>query len=405
MLEEIKKILCKYRQEHLLAYYDTLQDNEKQNLLKQILSIDFNMLIKINEVKQENNGKITPIKTIPRNQILFKEKEYQEIGLHEIRNNKIGLVLLAGGQGTRLGIDKPKGMLNVGINKDISLFNILINNILDVVKVSGNYLPLFIMTSNINNDDTIEFFKKNNYFGYDRNFIFFFIQEMVPACDFNGKILMESPSELVMSPNGNGGWFSSLIKAGLLSIIKKFDIEWLNIFSVDNVLQRIGDPLFIGAVIQNGYTSGAKVVKKVSPEERVGVICLKSNHPSIVEYYELSDEMRYAKDDEGNYSYNYGVTLNYLFRLKDLMNTINTVLPLHIVEKKIPFYDGKSYIEPNQPNGYKFELLILDMIELFEDCFPFEVIRENEFAPIKNATGNDSLETARKLLLYNKVEI
>jgi UDP-N-acetylglucosamine/UDP-N-acetylgalactosamine diphosphorylase len=181
-------------------------------------------------------------------------------------------------------------------------------------------------------------------------------------------------------------------------------VEWLNVFAVDNVLQRIADPCFVGAVIANGYASGAKVVRKCAPDERVGVICLADGRPSIVEYYELTEELMNAKDENGEPAYNFGVILNYLFRSADLEKISEKNLPLHIVEKKIPYLDEKGQkVHPDKPNGYKFEQLVLDMIHEVDSCLPFEVERSKEFAPIKNREGVDSVDSARKLCLENGI--
>lgn len=162
----------------------------------------------------------------------------------------------------------------------------------------------------------------------------------------------------------------------------------------------------MGAVIEKGCAVGSKVVKKASPDENVGVMCLENGRPSIVEYYELTEELMNAKDETGEPAYNYGVILNYLFGVKELEEIMEKSMPLHIVKKKIPYMDEKGQlIKPESPNGYKFETLILDMIHLMKSCLPFEVIREKEFAPIKNRTGIDSVDTARELLKRNGVEL
>ena len=229
---------------------------------------------------------------------------------------------------------------------------------------------------------------------------------MAPAADYNGKIYMETKGRMATSPNGNGGWFTSMAKSGVLDIIHENGIEYLNVFAVDNVLQRIADPVFLGAVLAKGCAVGSKVVKKAAPDEKVGVMCLEDGKPSIVEYYELTDEMRDARDKDGNPAYNFGVILNYLFRVRDLEEIMEKHMPLHIVEKKIPYMDeAGNFVKPEEPNGYKFETLVLDMIHLMDNCLPFEVIRNREFAPIKNKTGVDSVDTARALLKENGVEL
>ena len=315
-------------------------------------------------------------------------------------------MLLAGGMGTRLGSDDPKGMYNIGITKNVYIFERLIGNLMDVVNQTGSYIHLFVMTSEKNHDKTVDFFEKMNYFGYDRDYVVFFKQEMAPAADYNGKIYMETKSRMATSPNGNGGWFTSMAKSGVLDIIHENGIEYLNVFAVDIVLQRIADPVFLGAVLAKGCAVGSKVVKKAAPDEKVGVMCLEDGKPSIVEYYELTDEMRDARDKDGNPAYNFGVILNYLFRVRDLEEIMEKHMPLHIVEKKIPYMDeAGNFVKPEEPNGYKFETLVLDMIHLMDNCLPFEVIRNREFAPIKNKTGVDSVDTARALLKENGVEL
>ena len=308
--------------------------------------------------------------------------------------------------GTRLGLDKPKGELNVGINRDLCIFNCLINNLLDVTNEAGAFVPLYVMTSEKNNDETIRFFEEKNYFGYPKEYVKFFIQEMAAAVDFDGKLLLEGPGRLATSPNGNGGWFTSLAKAGLLDDIKSRGVEWLNIFAVDNVLQRIADPSFIGATLLSGADSGSKVVHKVDAYEKMGALCKKGGKPYIVEYYELSKEMAEATDESGDYLYAYGVILNYIFKVSRLEEIMNNRMPVHVVEKKIPYIDDKGeLIKPSEPNGYKFETLVVDMVAMMNDSVPYEVIREKEFAPIKNLHGVDSLDSARELLEKNNVEL
>ena len=273
-----------------------------------------------------------------------------------------------------------------------------------MVRRTDTWIHLFIMTSDKNHQSTTTFLKEHDFFGYKEEYIHFFQQAMAAATDYNGKIYLEEKGKLSTSPNGNGGWFVSLRNAGLLDVIHEKGIEWLNIFAVDNVLQRIADPCFIGAAIEKNCAVGAKVVRKNAPDEKVGVICLEDGRPSIVEYYELTEELMNAKDANGDPAYYFGVILNYLFRVADLEKMAAGSLPLHIVEKKIPCLDEQGNpVKPEEPNGYKYENLVLDMIHQLDSCLPFEVIREKEFAPIKNKTGVDSVESARALLEKNGV--
>lgn len=406
-LEEAGKKLSGTGQEHLLRYYDELTENEKKILLEQINDLDLDLLkLAENGTKETKRGKLAPLGAVTLEEIRKRKNHYEQLGKKALKECKIGAVLLAGGQGTRLGFDKPKGMLNVGVNKELYLFEQLICNLMNVVDKVGAWIPLFIMTSEKNNEDTVAFFEEKNYFGYNKEYVFFFVQQMAPSVSYDGKIYMEEKYRISTSPNGNGGWFISLVNAGLLDKLEELGVEWLNVFAVDNVLQKIADPVFVGAVLENDCECGSKVVAKADPNERVGVLCLEDGKPSIVEYYEMTDEMIHSKDENENLLYNFGVILNYLFRVDTLKRIMSESLPTHIVEKKIPYLDEEAkYVKPEKPNGYKFETLVLDMIHMMDNCLPFEVERELEFAPIKNATGVDSLESARELMRKNGIEI
>lgn len=403
---EALDLLKIHSQEHVLKYYDELTQAEQADLLTQIENIDwsiFDILAKKDVLS--GRGKFEPLGALEIDEIEERKAEFEEKGIEALKEEKVAAVLLAGGQGTRLGLDKPKGTLNVGVNKDFYLFEAHIRYLLSVKEKCGSYVPLYIMTSDINNKDTVDFFEEHNYFGYDKGHVKFFIQEMAPAVDFNGKIYMAEKGKLALSPNGNGGWFRSMMRAGLVDEMKEKGIEYLTAFSVDNVLQKINDPCFVGATIISGADIGAKVVKKVSDREKIGVLCLEDGKPSIVEYYEITDEMANLRDEKGQLAYIFGVILNYMFKLDKLIDLMNKEMPLHIVEKKIPYIDKNGEkVKPEEPNGYKFETLILDMVHLMDSCLSYEVVREQEFAPIKNMTGVDSLESARELMKLNGME-
>lgn len=402
-LNSIRELLKQHGQEHLLKYADELSYEELLALTKQINEIDWSIFTE--NVKPETTGSFIEPIHVPSD--INENKElYRTVGLNAIREGKLCLLLLAGGQGTRLGFDKPKGTFNMGITKDLFIFQLLMEHTMDIVKLAGIYIHMYIMTSDINYEDTITFFKEHDFFGYDPEYIHFFVQELNPATDFNGKILMNSKSSLALSPNGNGGWFSSMHKAGLLDKIFNSSLEWINVFSVDNVLQRIADPVFLGATIKSGKMCGAKVVKKAAPDERVGAICLQDGKPHIIEYYELSDNMMYKKNDCGDLAYGFGVILNYLFPISRLKETLDTKMPNHIVKKAVPYIDKTgTLIEPTEPNGLKYETLALDLIHEMDDCLVFPVEREKEFAPVKNSSGVDSVDTARELLVKNGYEL
>ena len=406
--EEAKKKLEEFGQEHVLKYYDELSETEKQELLQQIDETDFAVLENCKNLgKSEGRGEFAPLAAMQVSEIEKRKEEFTKIGIETIKAGKVAACLLAGGMGTRLGSDNPKGMYDIGITKHVYIFQRIIENLLDTVKAAdGAYIRLFIMTSEKNNDATINFLKEHNFFGYPEEKITFFKQDMAPASDYDGKVYMEGKNRISTSPNGNAGWYTSMLKAGLRDIILKEGIEWIDIFAVDNVLQRIADPCFVGATVNAGVDCGAKVVRKNAPDEKVGVMCLEDGKPSIVEYYELSQEMMDAKDENGDPAYNYGVILNYMFNEKALNEIAKKALPLHVVEKKIPYIDeNANLVKPEKPNGCKFEQLVLDMIHMLDSCLPYEVVREYEFAPIKNKEGIDSVESARELCKKCGIEL
>ena len=396
--------LKKYGQEHVLKYYDELLDEQRNTLIEQIDRTDFTVIGQAAETGKR--GTIAPIKAMTIPEIEMGRERFERIGMEAVKAGKLGAVLLAGGMGTRLGSDAPKGMYDIGISKPVYIFQRLIENLMKVVEKAGNYIQLFVMTSEKNHDATVGFFKEHDYFGYDKDYIAFFKQDMAPAADFDGKVYMEAKDSIATSPNGNGGWFLSMKKSGLLELVEKRGIEWLNVFAVDNVLQSIADPVFAGAVLEGGYSVGSKVIRKVNPQEKVGVMCTEDGRPSIVEYIELTEDMLTQRDENGEYAYNFGVILNYLFKVDKLVNLLERKLPYHKSAKKIPYInEAGELVKPEEPNGYKYEQFILDMIQMLDSCLPFEVVRGKEFAPIKNKTGVDSVESARELLRKNGIEL
>lgn len=403
---QAKKLLQEKGQEHLLRFYDELDETAKARLLASIEKIDwtFEEILKRPEDLSGKGREITPIVGMRLSEIEKRRAEFEAVGTDAIRKGKVAAVLLAGGQGTRLGVDGPKGAYDIGITRPLYIFEQQMKNLGEVVEKCGAYVPLYVMTSEKNHEETTAFWKAHRFFGYPESEVRFFMQDMAVAVDFEGKILLEEKDLPALSPNGNGGWYSSLRRAGLCEELKKRGAEWINIYAVDNVLQRIADPVFIGATILSGVNCGAKVVTKTCPEERVGVLCREDGKPAIIEYYELTEEMANRREKDGELSYVYGVILNYLFRISQLEKTADEHIPVHIVKKKIETLDEKgNRFRPEKENGWKFETLAVDLIKPMESVLPFEVDREKEFAPIKNRTGTDSVESARELLKKNGV--
>ena len=404
---EAKEKLESCGQEHVLKYYDQLDEESKKALLDQIDETDFGVLDNLKELSEPaGRGEFSPLDAMDLTAIAQGREKYLAAGQKALKEGKAAALLLAGGMGTRLGSDAPKGTYDIGINKPVYIFQRQIENLKEVTEPLSVNPMLFVMTSEKNHEATVAFFREHDYFGYDSERIAFFKQDMAPACDDNGKVYMEAKDRIATSPNGNAGWYLSMKKAGLDKVVEKEGIEWINVFAVDNVLQRILDPVFLGATIDSGVSVGAKVVRKAAPDEKVGVICLEDGKPSIVEYYDLSQEMMDAKNDKGEPAYNFGVILNYLFNVSDLEKVAAKGTATHVVRKKIPYMnDEGQFIKPEKENGYKFEQLVLDLIHQLPSCLPFEVVRNKEFAPIKNKTGVDSVESARQLCRENGIEL
>ena len=412
-MEEIqfRSIMEQYDQQKVLDIFDSRDEKDKERLLKQCDFLDFSFLSALQN-HDGKRGEITPIRTMKLPEIEKREEEFRNIGTEALKAGKVAALVLAGGMGTRLGSNHAKGMYDIGMTKPVYIFQRMFENMLDVVNETGAQIPLFIMTSIINDKEIKEFLYEHKCFGYDPKQVHFFVQDMSPCIDIEGNIMFSKPDEFAMSPNGNGGFYSSMMNAGLDEFCRESGIEYINVFAIDNVLQRIADPVFIGATIDSGCATGAKVVKKVDPGEKVGSICLEDGQPSVVEYYDMTDELLQAKDEDGEPAYDYGVILNYLFRLKEMDGIVRNEMPVHIVKKKVPYLaesdtseTGFVTVYPDKPNAFKLETLTLDFVRMMGSCLPFEVIREKEFAPIKNPTGVDSVESAKALCKLNGIEL
>ena len=410
-------------QEALARYIETREPEVRSSLIDALAGTDQRILDHIrgaseaasdklsgssdaSDASDTSDGRIAPLGALTLTAIEAQKEAFAHTGIEAIREGKLALLLLAGGQGTRLGHDSPKGCFNMGLTKELYIFELLIEHLKEVVREAGSYIHLYVMTSVENNSATSQFFKDKNYFGYNPEHIHFFIQEQNPVLSLDGHFLLSSSEQLCYSPNGNGGWALSLEKAGLIEEMKGFGVEWINVFSVDNVLQRMADPVFFGAILTQGLTSGAKVVMKNAPDEKVGAMCTLDGKPYIIEYYELSEEMSRQTNEDGSLAYGYGVILNYIFRLDKLIASNAKAMPLHAVKKAVPYMEldesgGLKSVVPDSPNAIKFETLALDLVHEMDDCLVFEVDREKEFAPVKNKTGIDSVDTARELLKKN----
>lgn len=411
--EKAKEILHKYKQEHLLNCYKELNEENKERLLNQILNIDFDLIMQLyentkKEVKFEKCN-IEPISYVDKSKLSEIElEEYKKIGEKVIQNGNYAVVTMAGGQGTRLGHKAPKGTFNIGEGINKSLFEALSDTIKESNTKYNVEIPWYIMTSRENNEQTIKFFESNNYFGFNKNNVIFFKQGELPMVDTNGKVLVDEKGMVKEAADGHGGVFESMVKNKILEDMKNRKVEWIFIAGVDNVLANMVDPIATGLAIKKGVLATGKSVVKRNPEEKVGVFCKKNGRPYVIEYTEISKEMTEKKDENGELLFGESHIITNLFNIKALENLSKNKLPYHSAFKKAKYRNEKGeIIEPTEPNAYKFEAFIFDAFEKLDDMAILRVKREDEFAPVKNAEGLDSPETARKLYLNyikNKIQ-
>ncbi len=402
--EALKKLKT-YGQEQVLDRYNFLDDNKKQKLIKQIKNIDFDQIqelfIEKDKKIDDKTCKITNIEYVDKSKLSKEEYErYNEIGTKIIQEGKYAVVTMAGGQGTRLGYVAPKGTFKIGGGIDKSLFEALSDTIKEAREKYNTSIPWYIMTSRENNNATEKFFEKNDFFNLPYEDVKFFKQGELPMLDTNGKLMLDETGIIKLAADGHGGVFEALSKNGYIEDMKKRNIEWIFISGVDNVLAGLVDPIAVGlSVVNNTLATGKSVVKR-NPSEKVGVFCKKNGRPYVIEYTEITDDMANAKDKNGELLYGESHILTNLFNIKALEDISKNKLPYHSAFKKAKYMDKNGeIIKPEKPNAYKFEAFIFDAFESLDDMSILRVKREDEFAPLKNAEGEDSPDTARQLYI------
>ena len=397
------EILKKYNQEHLLNNYENLSEDKKERLLDQILTIDFNQIADLYEQTKKQvsfaNDKIEPIDYVDKSALSEDElKKYNNLGDNAIKQGKYAVVTMAGGQGTRLGHNGPKGTFMLGLENDKSIFEILIDTLKENNEKYGVTIPWYIMTSRENNDQTENFFKENNYFGYDSKAITFFKQGELPMCSEEGKLLIDENGLIKEAADGHGGIFESMRRNGIIYDMQQKGIEWAFIGPVDNVLVKMVDPTLLGVALDKNVPAAGKSVVKANSKEKVGVFCKRNGKPGVVEYTEITDDLAEATDENGNLVFAESHINCNLFSVKAIDEVSTKKLPYHSAHKKAKYInENGELVVPEKPNAFKFESFIFDAFDMLADMAILRVKREEEFAPVKNAEGNDSPETARKL--------
>ncbi len=403
------EIVKKYNQEHLLKYIDLISTNEGKNkLINDIENIDFEKLNRLFALSNQNFK--NSMKTVMLEHIRvfdksrFSDEENNEIlkiGEDIIANNQYAVVTMAGGQGTRLGHKGPKGTFILNVKPEPkSLFQIIAENLIKANNKYGIILNWYIMTSTENNDETVKYFEDNNYFGYNSENVKFFKQGNLPLLSEEGKLVINSEYRIKYAASGNGTIYQAMLNDGVIDDMKRKGIKWVFIGSVDNALLNMVDPMLLGLTKKRGTEIASKTIVKNSPYEKVGVFCKKNGKPGVIEYSEIPDTLIEEVDENGELMYGESHIMCNLYTLDAIEKIANVELPYHSAHKKVDFMqeDGNMFYA-KEANGYKYEAFIFDGFELFDDITLYRGKREEDFAPVKNAEGVDSPETATKL--YN----
>ncbi len=395
-------------QDHIFRWWDELSDAQLEELIKQIGAIDFSLLQELiaSHIKVEvrcnvplhiEPPDVIPVpKTAAQTQAANKAKT---IGEEALREGKVAVLSVAGGAGTRLGAGAPKGTLPIGPITGKSLFQLHAEKILAISKRYKSEIPWYIMTSEANHEQTKKFFKDKNYFNMNPSDVTFFTQGMLPVVDLNGRLIMDAKDHIAMTPNGHGGTLLALKEKEILADMKKRGIEYIFYFQVDNALIKIADPTFIGYHILEHAEMSSKVTPKCSPEEKVGILGYADGKLGVIEYSNLSHEDMHATNQDGSLRYNAGNLAIHMLNVEfvEKLNKEEFRLPYHKALKRVPSLNDSG--ELVKPEGVKFETFIFDALERSENSVVMEVVREDEFAPIKNEKGDDSPATARQAMV------
>jgi len=410
--KNVKKLLEKHNQGHLLAFFEQLSSAQKQNLLGQIEDLDFSQIddwvlkyIK-NPPFAPTGGEITAAGSYDPEPVDAAQKhkyaEAVKLGKQMISDGKVAAFVAAGGQGTRLGLDGPKGDFRISPVKNKTLFHIFADFIAAVSEKYQTICPWYIMTSPLNHNETVEIFRSNDHYGLRESDVFIFQQGTLPNFSFDGKILLSDKSNIACSPDGHGGSLKALYKSGALEDMKKRGVELVSYFQVDNPLINVIDPLFVGLHVLDEAEMSSKAVLKRGPKEKVGNFCLVDGAVTVIEYSDLPDKLAEQRNPDGSLVLCLGSIAIHIINRNfiEKLNTKGFSLPLHRAVKKIPYIDEKAVlVAPAEPNGIKLESFIFDALPLASKSIILQTLREQEFTPVKNAVGINSAETAREMIV------
>ena len=402
------EILKANNQEHLLNYLKMANENGKKELIKEIENINFDELKELYKISKKDKEKALESQLIEHIKFVDKYKmneddfnKYKEAGEKIIKNGEYAVVTMAGGQGTRLGHNGPKGTFLLDVKpKPKYLFEILADGIKRANEKYEVTLNWYIMTSTENNKKTEEFFEEHNYFAYPKDKIKFFKQGNLPLISEDGKLLVDENLHIKYAADGNGCIYKSMRLDGVLDDMKQKGIKWVFIGAVDNALLNMVDPILLGLTSCDGNQIGSKSVVKRSPEEPVGVFCKRNGKPGVIEYTELPTEMAHEVDEEGELLFGESHIMCNLYSIDALDKISKEKLPYHSAHKKAPYMNEKGeFVKVTKPNAYKYEAFIFDGFTYFDNISILRGRRNEDFAPVKNAEGPDSPATAVEL--YN----
>lgn len=417
-IEDLRACFARHGQDHVFSHWERLSGPDQQSLQDQALRLapELPALIKayqsalaarsvLDEGPQDHPATLAPAPAIELPENGGDPERFAEaarLGAEVLAAGRVAAFVVAGGQGTRLGFPHPKGCFPIGPVSERTLFELQAQKIRRLAERTGHRVPWYVMTSDATDRETREAFAANAHFGLDPADVHIFQQDMVPAFDFDGRLLLETPGRIFESPNGHGGALTALASSGALSDMESRGIDILYYYQVDNPLVKIGDPTYIGFHVGSAAEMSCKVVRKVDPMEKVGVLIERGGHVGVVEYTELGDAERYAQDERGRLRFwagNVAIHVLDVGFIKRVAADAFELLPFHLSKKQIPCLDTDGNpLQPEQPNGYKLERFVFDGLTAAERVCVVETTAEEEFFPVKNATGKDSPETSRLAL-------
>lgn len=391
--------IFKYHQEHILHFWDELSEQEQKHLLEIAGAINFRKIQKYYKIAKTENKPINfsllePSDYVKQND--ERREKFYQLGSEALKSGKVAFLTVAGGQASRLGFDLPKGCFGISPITQKSLFQIFAEKILFYSNLYNQPLKWFIMTSIDNFKTTVDFFSQNNYFNLDKKNVFFFKQGINPTVTSeSGDLILKNKSELFMNPNGHGGILGALTSQGYISQMEHLGIEYLSYFQVDNPLINMADPYFIGCHIDENSNISTKVIRKEFAEEKLGIAMqeCKSTKRKIVEYSDIPEKIMKQQDENGNLLFNMGSTGIHIFSVS-FIKKASSKLPIHIANKEMTLPNINNSDNPEKKiSVLKFETFVFDTIPLAKKAIFFETSRNEEFFPLKNKTGTDSIET------------